>query len=66
VHIEQDIKTKNANFNFCFCSKIQNVWLGDIQSLYIENVCLFTVLRPAQEFFTYLETLPLAGKGFKT
>jgi hypothetical protein len=26
---------------------------------------LFTVLRPAQEFFTYMETSPLAVKGFK-
>jgi hypothetical protein len=24
---------------------------------------LFTVLRPAQEYFTYVETLPLSVKG---
>jgi hypothetical protein len=30
-------------------------------------VCLFTVLRPAQEFFTYMETspLPMKAKGCK-
>jgi hypothetical protein len=26
---------------------------------------LFTVLRPAQEFFTYMETSPLPVKGSK-
>jgi hypothetical protein len=26
---------------------------------------LFTVLRPAQEYFTYLKTLPLPVKGYK-
>jgi hypothetical protein len=26
---------------------------------------LFTVLRPAQEYFTYMETLPLPVKGCK-
>jgi hypothetical protein len=26
---------------------------------------LFTVLIPAQEFFTYMETLPLPVKGYK-
>jgi hypothetical protein len=27
---------------------------------------LFTVLRPAEEFFTYMETSPLPVKGCKT
>jgi hypothetical protein len=26
---------------------------------------LFTVLRPAQEYFTYMETSPLPVKGYK-
>jgi hypothetical protein len=29
------------------------------------NDWLFTVLRPAQEFFTYMETSPLPVKGYK-
>jgi hypothetical protein len=34
----------------------QGGWLND---------WLFTVLRPAQEFFTYMETSPLPVKGCK-
>jgi hypothetical protein len=33
--------------------------------LFILFVCLFTVLSPAQEFFTYMETSPLPVKGGK-
>jgi hypothetical protein len=35
---------------------VQKYWLID---------WLFTVLRPAQDFFTYMETLPLPVKGCK-
>jgi hypothetical protein len=31
----------------------------------IITICLFTVLRPAQEFFTYMETSSLLVKGCK-
>jgi hypothetical protein len=31
----------------------------------VQFVCLFSVLRPAQEFFTYMETSPLPVKGCK-
>jgi hypothetical protein len=34
----------------------ENDWLID---------WLFTVLRPAQEYFTYMETSPLPVKGYK-
>jgi hypothetical protein len=33
--------------------------------IFTSQVWLFTVLRPAQEFFTYMETSPLSVKGCK-
>jgi hypothetical protein len=50
---------KHCNPTVCYkrtMSETSAIWLID---------WLFTVLRPAQEFFTYMETLPLPVKGCK-
>jgi hypothetical protein len=39
-----------------------------LKETYYDNdiyICLFTVLRPSQEYFTYMETSPLPVKGCK-
>jgi hypothetical protein len=42
-------------------------WAACFESFpHIEIDWLFTVLRPAQEYFTYMETSPLPVKGCKS
>jgi hypothetical protein len=38
---------------------------GRVKSKTLIFVYLFTILRPAQEFFTYMETSPLPGRAAK-
>jgi hypothetical protein len=75
-HLQADIQSNFAQLLWthwrCACDFLEvfehiskTLHVAELRDFSIMFVCLFTVVSPAQEYFTYMETSPLPEKGNK-